>query len=364
MTQHMIPELENMLSAKKNAMETAQWLRKDYLPELVRRFNLSEARKRLGLYGGDKIPENERNLTDVRNRISLIVEYELARLSNHIIEDHELPDLFWSYVVANRFPDLEVRERDGTRHLRIEVKCLQSIAEEKSANFDTLKKDIHPGTDFVIVFLWEWAHDGMDFKWDRAPKLLEHFVFHAYSLAELRDHYWLNKPPSDLAGGYQGFDIRYAVNCSNGVFNEEEGNYGKLLRIWQENFPYQPKSSPILQDTETEYFRFKSEVVLAGFRSLCFLHLPKLSGQSTIMAILNDGKKEVGACAGEFGFFSKSLCNSNDIRVLMTKMKLKYAVVMTEKYACTGFEVCSKTLKQRFKINKPKLLSRTSFGLA
>lgn len=42
--------------------------------------------------------------------------------------------------------------------MRIEVKCLQSMAEEKSANFDTLIKDINPQTDFVVVFLWEWDY--------------------------------------------------------------------------------------------------------------------------------------------------------------------------------------------------------------
>src|SRR5258708_28228607 len=110
------------LGGQSPALETAQWLRAHYLPELMRRFNTVDVRKRLGLYVGDRIPDNERNLTDVRNRVSLIVEYELARLSNQILSNANVNDLFWAYVVANRFPDLEVRMNDGSRKLRIEVK--------------------------------------------------------------------------------------------------------------------------------------------------------------------------------------------------------------------------------------------------
>ena len=364
MASEKIPNLASMLSAKGDSLQIAKWLRDIYLPALGRRFNTSDSRKRLGLYLDERIPENERNLTDVRNRISLIIEYELARISNDIIAEHDLPNLFWSYVVANRFPDLEIRERNGTRHLRIEVKCLQSIAEEKSANFDTLKKDIHPDTDFVLVFLWEWAHDKKDFNWDRAPLLLDHFVFHAYSLAELRDHYWLNRPPTDLGGGYQGFDLRHAVNCSKNHYNEEEGNYGKLLRIWQGDFPYRPRSSPVLLDTEKEYLRLKEEAVNAGFRSLAQKHLPLLSGGTNILPILNPAGANVGASAGEFGFFQKAACSNAEVEELMRSGKLRFAVLLTDKYVCTGVEATAKKLEQKFNKLKPKFLSRRLFGLA
>jgi hypothetical protein len=121
--------------------------------------NSTDVRQRIGLYAGERIPQNERNLTDVRNRVSLIIEYEMARIATRILERAEIGDLFWSYVVANRFPDLEVRHNSGRRGLRVEVKCLQTLAEEKAANFDTLRKDIHPQTDFLVVFLWEWRGD-------------------------------------------------------------------------------------------------------------------------------------------------------------------------------------------------------------
>jgi len=355
-------ELSEMLSANARPVEIATWLRGSYLPLLIERFNSPDVRKRLGLYQGERIPDNERNLTDVRNRVSLIVEYELARLSNQILVDHGETELFWSYVVANRFPDLEVRRRDGTRCLRIEVKCLQSIAEEKSANFDTLKKDLNPDTDFVVVFLWEWAYDGTDFRWDRAPKLHDCFVFHAYSLAELRDHYWLNNPPDGLGGGYQGFDLRFAVNCTNGTYAQEEGNYGKLLRIWKNGFRYRPQESSVLLDTEREYLSFQREVVLEGFWKLCEYHLPKLSQRDEISRIV-EGGEEIGAKSGQFGFFSNALIKTRNIMPLVQAHQVTYVVVMTDKYISTGFKLTNGRLERLFNRLKPKLLTRCCFGL-
>jgi hypothetical protein len=356
-------KLASMLGAKETTLAIARWLRSEYFVDLIARFNTDDVRKRLGLYQGERIPDNERNLTDVRNRVSLIVEYELARLSNEILRDAGETDLFWSYVVANRFPDLEVRRPDGTRCLRVEVKNLQSIAEEKSANFDTLIKDLNPSTDFVVVFLWEWGYrDSTSFSWDRAPKILKCYVFHAKSLAELRDAYWLNRPPENLGGGYQGFDLRYAVNCADANYAEEEGNYGKLLRIWQADFPFRPILSPILEDTETEYLRFKEGVVLEGFRSLCEYHLPRLTQGHQVARVALNGV-EVGSKAGEFGFFLKSLVSLGDIESLMRLHNLRYVVAMTEKYVCTGFELKKSDMHQVFNRKKPKLLSRRLFGL-
>lgn len=357
-------ELATMLGAQATPVEIAQWLRSTYLPELIDKFNHDDCRKRLGLYQGERIPDNERNLTDVRNRVSLIIEYELARLSNQMLSDAGENALFWSYVVANRFPDLEVRRPDGTRCLRIEVKCLQSIAEEKSANFDTLKKDLNPGTDFVVVFVWEWGYaDSTLFGWDRAPRILNCYVFHAMSLAELRDAYWLNRPPENLGGGFQGFDLRFAVNCAGGIYAEEEGNYGKLLRIWQADFPYRPPTTLALTDTENEYLRFKKGVILDGFWSLCQYHLPRLSLQNHISRVSFSGEP-VGAKAGDFGFFTKSMVSNGEITALMSANGIRYGVAMTEKYVCTGLILNGTRATTAFNQKKPKLLSRQLFGLA
>ena len=356
--------LSRMLSGQAPALEVCRWLRTSYLPVVAALFNTDSARKRLGLYQGERIPENERNLTDVRNRISLIIEYELARLSNGLLEAEGEKDAFWSYVVANRYPDLEIHKTDGSRGLRIEVKCLQSIAEEKSANFDTLRKDIDPDADFIVVFVWEWAYDDSDeVAWDRAPVLLRHDVFHAASLAALRDTYWLNRPPSEeaLGDGLQGFDLRYAVNCARGVYAEEEGNYGKLLRMWQRDFAHRPPMSEILADTETEYLAFKERVILEGFWSLSNWHLPRLAqGQTTERFTAANGTS--GARAGEFGMLLAA-ANASAIRAMASAEGLRYVVAMTDKYVCTGYELVGGGIEKRFQRLKPKLLSRDRFNL-
>lgn len=356
-------ELSLMLSGQEAPLAICRWLRTSYLPTVAALFNSDGVRKRLGLYQGEKIPENERNLTDVRNRISLIIEYELARLSNSLLEAAGEADVFWSYVVANRFPDLEVHKADGSRGLRIEVKCLQSIAEEKSANFDTLRKDIDPDTDFVVVFVWEWAYgDSTAVAWDRAPKLLRHYVFHAASLAILRDTYWLNRPPSEeaLGDGLQGFDLRYAVNCAKGIYAEEEGNYGKLLRIWQRDFPYRPIMSDVLADTEEEYLAFKEGVVLEGFWSLSDFFLPRLAQGQLAKRFTANGIP--GARAAEFAMLLAP-AHASTLRELALSEGLRYVVAMTDKYVCTGYELVGGQIERRFQGLKPKLLSRDRFGL-
>ena len=146
-------ELIKILHATETPDKIAKWLREQYFPEIMNRYNSEASRKRFGLYRNEQIPSNERNLTDVRTRMGVLIEFELARISNEILPELGIDDVFWSYVVANRFPDLEIRENNGNRLLRLEIKCLQCVAEEKSANFDTLIKDINPNTDFVIVCL-------------------------------------------------------------------------------------------------------------------------------------------------------------------------------------------------------------------
>lgn len=196
-------EVIQMLTADASALELSTWLRNTYFPEIVDRFNRESSRKRFGLYQNEQIPANERNLTDVRTRMGTLIEFELARISNELLPELGIHDIFWSYVVANRFPDLEIRRNNGDRLLRLEIKCLQCIAEEKSANFDTLKKDIDPNTDFVVVCLWDWIPDGATAcQWDTAPQIMKAYVFHAYSLTLLRDTYWLNRPPANLGKGY------------------------------------------------------------------------------------------------------------------------------------------------------------------
>lgn len=288
--------LERMLSANDSPIHIANWLRNTFFVEIQNRFNSLDSRKRFALFQGEQIPINERNLTDVRTRMGILIEFEIARISNSILEENKIHNLFWSYVVANRFPDLEVRDSNGNKHLRLEIKCLQCIAEEKSANFDTLIKDISPTSDYVIVCLWDWNFDQhAEVNWDSSPWIYKIYVLHAYSLAKLRDTYWLNNPPNNIGDGYQGYDIRFAITSTNGRYSKEQGNYGKLTRIWKPDFQYRPQMNDILQDTENEYNIFTQQIATIGFEILAKKHFNLLHTEyEEILQTNNEQQDRVG----------------------------------------------------------------------
>ncbi|ERT08131.1 type I restriction modification DNA specificity domain protein [Lyngbya aestuarii BL J] len=348
--------LKAFLKGEFNPIDTLSWLAESFLPEIVKTLNKTDVRRKLGIYSGEKIPENERNLTDTRNRVSLIIEYELARIANSILENLEIKDIFWTYVVANRFPDLEVRTTSGHKGLRVEVKCLQSISEEKSANFDTLRKDIHPKTDFVVIFAWDWKNDPENINWDRASFVYQVYVFHASSLALLRDWYWLNCPPKDLGNGLQGFDLRYAVNCKEGKYNEEEGNYGKLLRIWQQDFEYEPLMTDLLRRTVSDYLTFKNEVVRLGFDRLAYSFLPKLSGYPEITPVLFKDK-QIGWQSGDTLFLLNSIApKPSKQKVLLRELGINKVFRFSDKYHWSELRYEQGTLKKKRSGKKPKHL--------
>lgn len=325
-------EIIEMLTAVHPAREIGCWLRDEYIPEIIRRFNGADSRRRFGLYQCERIPENERNLTDVRTRMGVLIEFELARISNDLLQEYGITELFWSYVVANRFPDLEIRRPTGERLLRIEVKCLQSIAEEKSANFDTLLKDINPFTDFVVAFIWEWDETGGGrFLWDRSPKIYGAYTFHAYSLAKMRDIYWLNNPHNHLGDGYQGFDLRYAVNCEKGTYAKEEGNNGKLLRIWKQDSPYRPETTQEFLDTEIEYLAFVDAAFAFGFEKIAKAQLSRLTTEP-IYPVVEDGTT-IGYYAGDYAVISAKAVNKEPQKKwYLQKLGSRFLLTMNDKY--------------------------------
>lgn len=346
--------IKEMLTETHTPKELAAWLREDYFPELKNRFNAEDSRKRFGLYQGEKIPSNERNLADVRTRLGVLIEFELARLSNELLTEFGMRDLFWSYVVANRFPDLEVRDNDGSRFLRIEVKCLQCIAEEKSANFDTLLKDVDPNTDYVIACTWDWNYGKSEtYGWDTVPVIDKIYIFHAYSLALLRDTYWLNRPPNDLGHGYQGFDIRNAVTCKRGKYKPEQGNYGKLMRIWDCNFRFRPKESEELRDTEKEYLLFKKEIIWKGFELLATRQLSELKFEPARQITVNHAT--IGFYAGDVAYFlSNGGSAGSTYQDQALSLGVSRIVVMCEKYKSNVFRLESGSLIRIGRDVKPK----------
>ena len=352
-------ELDRCFTGRLSAQDALDFLTLRFLPEVIERINKISTRKLLALYDGDRVPENERNLTDVRNRVSILIEFLLASVGNEILRDYEICEVFISYVVANRFPDLETRRLDGTRGIRLEVKCIQSIAEEKAASFDALAKDIHPAADFIVVFLWEWNFDRNDVNWDRAPRIVRAFVFHCESLARLRDHRWLHTPPRTVGDGYQGFDLRYAVNCANGVYFKEEGNFGKLFRIWNSNIASVPTHTGIIGVTIRSYLEFRESAVWSGFETLATRILKEL-GITNCRAIMKDGVR-VGIAGNLLGVLLKRQGDGNYCyRFLESDDRINQVIMFTEKYSWVEFRKERRNGQDRLIRNrsgkKPKML--------
>lgn len=356
--------LSQLLVRDPAPTELVSHIRDGHLGEVRKRLNSDDVRRRMALYPGDSIPTNERNLTDVRNRISLIYEYELARLSNDLCAEDGDSEIYWAYVVSNRYPDLEARWRDGRRALRIEMKCLQSVAEEKAANFDALMKDLDPRTDFVAVILWEWKEDASLYGWTAAPWVEDIFLFHARSLAALRDHNWLTRPPNSLGTGYQGFDLRYAVTCRDGVYSEEEGNYGKLMRIWSDEAAPGLKMDSLLLSTESEYFRMTQTVVNVGFDRVASRMLARLT-DSISRPVLSKGV-QVGVAAGDVAVIAKWKLEDDTSAVAreIAKDGVRVRVELNEKYQCTAYRLKGAAWERMFNAKKPKAVTPALLHLA
>jgi hypothetical protein len=189
------------------------------------------------LFTDDARPTNQRNLGDIRTRMGPLLEYELGKAIVSLLSEETKKKLSLTYVIANQYPDLAIRGFDGSIGVRFEVKAVEIVAEEKAANFDALLKDIRKGTDFVVVLVWEWQpHKTRPLQ---CPHVYQIYLFDAYQLALLRDCYWLHNPPN-VGAGRQGYDLCFGVNCTEGKYNEEEGNYERREKM---RLMYRPQTS-------------------------------------------------------------------------------------------------------------------------
>ena len=263
-----MPAALNLLDGtSKNSEAILQYLGEELIPQAVRVMNDETLPLAVVLFPGDALPTNQRNLTDVRTRIGLLLEYEFAKaVTASLPTAVKEQNVVLTYVVANQFPDLAFRSDDGRIGIRFEVKAIQTIAEEKSANFSTLIKDIRKGTDFVVVLLWEWKQHGS--RSNKFPHIDNFFVMDAYQLAQMRDCYWLNRPPRGLKSARQGFDLTFAINARGDSYNKEEGNYGKLMRIFDHEFEtYLPDTVRQGQTLQT-YYSFSVEAARLGLKQI------------------------------------------------------------------------------------------------
>lgn len=144
----------------------------------------------------EPLPRHQRNLTDVRTRIGGLLEYSFALALQDAFQIGGAANYQVSYVVANRYPDLIIRDSSSDSVLRIEMKALELISEEKSANFDALVRDVHPHQDVLCILVWEWADKKVKETLVNFPEVKRGFAFEAYPIARVRDLGWLSQRSS------------------------------------------------------------------------------------------------------------------------------------------------------------------------
>lgn len=209
----------------------------------------------------ERLPTHQRNLTDARTRIGVLLEYSFGLALQNAMRTNGATGYRLSYVVAHRYPDLMIRDVSSEPVLRLEVKALELISEEKSANFDALVRDIHPDRDILIVLLWEWRDGDLAGVSVNFPEVRRGFAFEAYPIARGRDLGWLSQRPGALV---KGVDVTGPVVGGATSLRKEEHNMGKLMRILGDD---EVKALPgeLAEHSSVKVYReFKNLTISAG----------------------------------------------------------------------------------------------------
>ena len=333
--------IDLLSGTSKNPNAVLRYLEDHLIPNAVSLMNSETLPMVVPLFPEDLLPTNQRNLTDVRTRIGVLLEYEFAKAVNNslpVVASQQ--SLALTYVVANQFPDLAFRSNDGQIGIRFEVKAIQTVAEEKSANFSTLIKDIRKSTDFVVVFLWEWTqHQSRNMKF---PYIEEVFILDAYELAQMRDCRWLNSPPNNLQSARQGVDLTFAVNARLNSFNQEEGNFGKLMRIFDSNYESLLPKDVQLSQTLCTYYRFSVQAALLGLKHVGRqIAAEAVRPQGSLRSIVSDELpiiflvEQHGRRLVVIG--DRSMPRAGQASQVMRQHDANWAIVLNEKFKWTAY---------------------------
>src|SRR5688572_2695794 len=109
-------ELRIMLSGQvEDPSATHLFVREQLIPPAVEQMNTDMSPYYLNLFDTDKdfVPQNQANLTDVRGRVSILLEFQLCQAITNLLPPVQRKSVALTYVIANRFPDLEFRTAEG-----------------------------------------------------------------------------------------------------------------------------------------------------------------------------------------------------------------------------------------------------------
>jgi hypothetical protein len=209
----------------------------------------------------ERLPTHQRNLTDVRTRIGVLLEYSFALALQDALRKGGTADYRASFVVANQYPDLVIRDAVSQPAVRIEMKTLELVSEEKSANFDALIRDVHPQKDILCVLMWEWDEEDLSGTTVKFPEVKRGFAFEAYPIARVRDLGWLSQR---RAGQVKGIDVTGPVVGDAQSLREEEHNMGKLMRILGDGEADALPDDLAMHRAVESYREFKNYTISAG----------------------------------------------------------------------------------------------------
>ncbi|MBO6574444.1 MAG: hypothetical protein JJ896_03425 [Rhodothermales bacterium] len=288
-------------------------------------------------------PVNQRNLTDVRTRVGTLLEYEFAYAATIVLEEAGVADVTCTLVVANRYPDLAFRSDDGELGVRIEVKTVEVVAEERAANFDTALKDIRKGCDVVLIMTWRWSRDE-EVPNARFPEVVDWFVFDAYALAQFRDCAWLNSPPASAShaqGRLQGLDYRTAIHVTATGYKYEEGNLGKVSRFLTGKDSWIPER---VRETGVEetYDRFLTSCLSTGAESLLMAFdgftVTRLSAAGQLPATFKASSPEVSAIVRVDSQFKNNAGLRRNLVAAAVEHSCDYIILLNRSYAWRAWE--------------------------
>lgn len=193
-----------------------------------------------------------------------MLEYSFALVLQDALRVGGAANYRVSYVAANQYPDLMIRDVSAQPVLRIEMKTLELVSEEKSANFDALVRDIHPEKDVLCVLLWEWKGQEYEGTSVEFPEVKKGFAFEAHPIAKARDLGWLSQRQEGRAKGIDVVGPVIEDAKESKYLKGEERNMGKLMRILNDEetsvLPEELKEHPAVKD----YREFKKFTINAG----------------------------------------------------------------------------------------------------
>lgn len=265
--------VEKLVDEKVDINERIEELNNIIIPEIKNNLNSELLPKHVVRLSKEiePIPSHPRNVTEVRTRVGLLIEFNLG-----IALDKILPNSFFtSFGSTQAHLDLVIRNSDCESVLRIEVKAMEDIAEEKAPSFDKLLQNLHRNKDILMIVIWGWKRSE---ETERIcyPSVYEIKAFNAYEIAKARDLFWVHNPRGENMNVVDLFGP--LIQKPEGELKEEEGNMGKLTRMVKEEHLKKFKRELISYLNESElkrYVQFMSYCKGIGLRRAAKLFLER-----------------------------------------------------------------------------------------